>query len=103
MLSQSLIGGIGSENPVVEFESEISAGESFFRATFKSSHNEHLFGGDIGEQFVDIVVVSFGAKKFACRNVEEGDACGMFAEVNAGEEVVLTIVAPLDAFPVARP
>ena len=92
MLQQTLVGSIGGEHPVVEFKHEVSTCESVFSLATLTTHDKHLFRSDIGEKFVYIVDATFGTHKFACRDIQESHATAFIAEVNAGKEVVLTIV-----------
>ena len=92
VLEQAVDGRVGGENPVLHLKGEILACERLLEAGAVAALDEHLLGGEVAQELVNIVDRSFGSEELASADVEKCYASGFLAKVHRGEEVVLLAV-----------
>ena len=79
------------KDPIVELVGVVVRAESLPEPLVESPLVDDLFGREIRQEFVDVVVRSLGHVEFAGRNVEKGHARGLPAEVNRSQVDVFLV------------
>ena len=91
LLAEFLAVDLLGENPFVEAVGVEPRPEARREAILKTSLVDNLFRLKIRDQFVDVTVRTLGHVELARRNVEEGHARLLAAEIDRSDEVVLLV------------
>ena len=86
------MGSLLCKHPVVEFESHQTIAKVAFEVVFATPIVEHLFGLEIANELLHIVVSTFAYQEFTRRDIQKRNATGRLAKMHSREEVVLLVV-----------
>ncbi len=89
MLHEPLLCGIGRVNPVVHLVDRTAVREILFAELPGAVHSEQLARGNVGQELVDILLLSLSAQEFAGGHVEKGGSNRGAVNVDRGEEIVV--------------
>ena len=99
---QLLPAGIFGEHPRVKPVGIVPRSESFRKFGFAPFLVNDLFRRQVGQQFVDILVVAFGRIKFAGRNIQKRHAGALLTKKNRCEKSIFLAVQHVVAIRHAR-
>ncbi len=91
LLEQAVAGGLGGEHPVLQLEGQVAAVEAVEPLAAATLH-QHLLGGEVAQQFVNVVNGALRGHELAGGDVEQRHPHLRLArEVESGQEIVLAV------------
>ena len=66
LFGETIIGCLCCKHPVVQCVGEKLLPKGGLKVISMIAFKEYFFGSKVIEQFIDVVAISFGCKKFAC-------------------------------------
>ena len=92
VLQQLLTRCLVSIYPVVELEGKEAVAKLLFEVLLTTPFEEHFLGLKVTQKLLHIVSCTLACQELASRDIEEGHTKGRFAEMHAGQEVVLLVI-----------
>ena len=89
MLHEPLLGRLRGVDPVVHLEDGAAVAHGKLVGLARALHPQHLLGGDVGDELLDVFRLPARTQELARGYVEEGHAREMLPLVYASEEIVL--------------
>ena len=92
LLHQSLARRLASHHPIVQLKGEILIAKRFLKIAFLTAQIKHLFGREVHQEFIHIILGAFCHQVFARRYIQKGYTHRLFGPLHTSEPCVLALL-----------